>query len=152
MRQSYADQLPFCMGVSVFMYADGNEKEAIELTIDKPADWKNIEVALPIKKGVIHCDNYDLLADSPIAIGNFEVLEFESQKVTHQIVMIGQGNYDKEKVKKDFNTICDETGKINGENPCKDYIHFIQNVENAGGGLKHLNSQTGQMFRRGIYG
>lgn len=147
-RQSYCDQFhAFLHGTSVFMYVQDKKNEAIKLNFETPLDWKDIEVALPKQGKQYSCENYDELADSPIALGNFESTTFTSLNVPHKVVMIGKGNYDLDKIKSDFTKICDEAGKVVGTNPCKQYIHFIQNIENGGGGLEHANCQTSQMQR-----
>jgi predicted metalloprotease with PDZ domain len=144
-RQSYVDQFyAFLHGVSVFAYAKDHENETIDLIIDVPSDWKTVQAALPmISQGKYEVANYDLLADSPIALGNFDVGTYQSGNVEHRVVMIGPGNYNLETVVKDFKAICDvqyDMFKVNPAAPV--YIHFIQNVVEGGGGLEHLNSQT----------
>jgi predicted metalloprotease with PDZ domain len=151
-RHSYVDlNYAFLHGVSAFMYIQGRVNEDVEVHFDLPASWKQIEVALDRKKGkpnTFCADDYDLLADSPFALGNFDVGTYETAGVPHRIVMIGEGNYDLDKVTQDFKTITDEQVKMfNGKHPCKQYVHFIQNVDQGGGGLEHLNSQTSQVNR-----
>jgi len=147
-RQSYCDQYyAFLHGTSVFMYVQDRKEDKIQLSFNLPSDWKNVEVALPKQGDQYNCNNYDELADSPIALGTFESTEFLSQNVPHKVVMIGKGNYDLERINKDFTKICDEAGKVIGTNPCQQYIHFIQNIESGGGGLEHANCQTSQMQR-----
>lgn len=151
-RTSYVDQfMAFLHGPSAFMYFDNYTEEDIEITFDLPSDWKNIEVSLPKVKGKVSafsCDNYDLLADSPFALGNFDIAEYSSGGTPHRIVMIGEGNYDLNRIQEDFKRITDEeVNMFEGKHPSKLYTHFIQNVTNGGGGLEHLNCQTSQMNR-----
>jgi predicted metalloprotease with PDZ domain len=150
-RQSYADEkYAFLHGVSTFGYLQGYEKEEITLTIQPYEGWNNVEVALPQTKGVGNvytCENYDLLADSPIALGNFEKTSYTSGKVPHTVVMIGEGNYDLDKIKTDFKKISDSQIAMMGDHPSERYTHFIYNVGSGGGGLEHLNSQTSMMNR-----
>ena len=150
-RQSYADEnYAFLHGVSAFGYLEGYEKEQIVLTIQPCKGWNNVEVALPQTKAagyVFTCDNYDLLADSPIALGNFDKTSYTSGKVPHTVVMIGEGNYDLETIKEDFKKISDSQIAMMGDHPSDQYTHFIYNVGSGGGGLEHLNSQTSMMRR-----
>jgi predicted metalloprotease with PDZ domain len=152
-RQSYADEnYAFLHGVSSFGYIEGYEKEQIVLTIQPYEGWKNVEVALPQTKAagyVFTCDNYDLLADSPIALGNFDKTSYTSGKVPHTVVMIGEGNYDLDTIKEDFKKISDSQIAMMGDHPSDRYTHFIYNVGSGGGGLEHLNSQTSMMYRWG---
>ncbi len=150
-RQSYADEYyAFLHGVSAFGYVEGLEEEAITLIVEPFTGWNDVEVALPQNKAqgfVFNCTNYDLLADSPIACGNFEKTNYTSGKVPHKVVMIGEGNYDLEKINADFKAISDSQIKMMGDHPSKQYTHFVYNVSSGGGGLEHLNSQTSMMRR-----
>ena len=150
-RQSYADEnYAFLHGTSAFGYVEGFEKEPIELEIKPYKGWGNVEVSLPQikpKEYIFTAENYDLLADSPIALGNFETTSYVSSKVPHKVVMIGEGNYDLLKIQEDFKKISDIQVSMMGEHPSPQYIHFIYNVTSGGGGLEHLNSQTSMMNR-----
>jgi len=151
-RQSYADEkYAFLHGVSAFGYLVGYENEQITLKVNPYKNWNNVEVALPQTKAagyVFTCDNYDLLADSPIACGNFDKTSYTSGKVPHTVVMMGEGNYDLDIIKEDFKKISDSQIKMMGEHPSPHkYIHFIYNVGSGGGGLEHLNCQTSMMNR-----
>lgn len=150
-RESYADEnYAFLHSVSAFGYLKGYEDEKIILTLIPYSKWVNVEVALPQKKTdgyVFSCQNYDLLADSPIALGTFDTVTYSSGGVPHTVVMMGQGNYDLEIIRTDFKKISDSQTAMMGEHPCKRYTHFIYNVGSGGGGLEHLNSQTSVMQR-----
>lgn len=151
-RHSYVDPIwAFLHGVSVFMYAEGMENEEIELNVTPLPEWKHVEVALPKirqRKHSFSCQNYDLLADSPIALGNFDIGDYESGGVEHKVVMIGDGNYNMEKILADFKIISDVEIDLIGEQPSSPlFIHFILNVEKGRGGLEHLNCQTSMMER-----
>lgn len=150
-RTSYVDQhMAFLHGPSAFIYAEGFENEKISIEFNPLDSWQNIEMPLERISGTnkFNCDNYDLLADSPVALGNFDVSTYSTADVIHKIVMIGTGNYDLDKVTADFKKITDEEVKMfNNIHPSERYIHFIQNVDNGGGGLEHLNCHTSQMNR-----
>lgn len=150
-RQSYVDQnYAFLHGVSAFGYIAGLEQEEIVIQLQPLDHWKNVEVALEqlkMKGWAFRADNYDLLADSPIALGNFETTDYQSGNVPHRVVMIGEGNYDLELIQKDFKKINDFQVDLMGDHPSKKYVHFIYNVDNGGGGLEHLNCQTSMISR-----
>ena len=150
-RQSYADEYyAFLHGVSVFGYLEGYEDENIELTIYPRDNWENVEVSLPKSNksnNIFTCTNYDLLADSPIALGNFDTIRYESGNVPHKVVMIGEGNYDLSQIKEDFKKISDSQVEMMGGHPSEQYVHFVYNVAQGGGGLEHANSQTSMMSR-----
>lgn len=147
-RQSYCDQFhAFLHGTGIFMYVKGMEQNPYSLKINLPADWKNCETAMDKNGDFFVGPDYDALVDAPIACGNFDIATFDVMNVPHKIVMIGSGDYDLNLFKVDVAKICTEAAAIFESHPCKQYIHFIQNVASGGGGLEHANSQTSQMIR-----
>lgn len=148
-RTSYIDNFQaFLHGVSVFMYAEGYQNQLCKISFIKPENWKHITVALPeISPNTFLAESYDLLADSPFALGNHEIINFEVKGIKHRVAMIGEGNYDAKKIKTDFSKIIEKEIAVFGEHPSPEYVVFIQNVELGGGGLEHLNSQTSVIQR-----
>jgi len=148
-RTSYVDQFQaFLHGVSVFMYADGYQSQKCKVAFEKPNTWQKITVALPMNgESEYEAENYDLLADSPFAIGNHDIIEFTASGIKHRVAMLGEGNYDSEKIKTDFTKIIEKEYSIFNDHPSPEYVIFIQNVEAGGGGLEHLNSQTSVITR-----
>ncbi len=148
-RTSYVDQFQaFLHGGSAFMYAEGFQNQKCKISFSTPELWKQITVALPeIGTNSFEAENFDLLADSPFALGNHEIISFEVSGVKHRVAMLGEGNYDAQKIKKDFAQIAEKEVAMIGEHPSPEYVFFIQNVESGGGGLEHLNCQTSVMQR-----
>lgn len=148
-RTSYVDQFQaFLHGGSAFMYAEGFQNQKCKVSFSTPEMWKQITVALPeIGSNNFEAENFDLLADSPFALGNHEIISFEVSGVKHRVAMLGEGNYDAQKIKKDFAQIAEKEVDMIGEHPSPEYVFFIQNVESGGGGLEHLNCQTSVMQR-----
>ena len=148
-RTSYVDQFQaFLHGGSVFMYAENYEKQPCIIFIEKPNNWNKITVALPETSPQTYtADNYDLLADSPFAIGNHEIIEFTAAGIKHRVAMLGEGNYQEDKIKSDFTKIIEKEYSMFKEHPSPEYVIFVQNVESGGGGLEHLNSQTSVITR-----
>lgn len=150
-RTSFIDEShAYLNGTSIFMYVDGALKTKHEVIIKPNSNWKKISCSLPtIKNNANHllADNYDVLADSPIEIGNQDIIEFTAKNVKHFVAMVGPGNYDAEKIKKDFTKIVEEAYSVFGTHPCKEYTFIVHNVPSGGGGLEHLNSTTVQVNR-----
>jgi predicted metalloprotease with PDZ domain len=150
-RTSFIDEShAYLNGTSIFMYVDGQLNQASEIIITPNSNWSKISCALPSEKNNayhLYAENYDILADSPIEIGNQTIIEFTTQGVKHSVAMIGPGNYDAEKIKKDFAKIVDEATSVFGTHPCKNYTFFVHNVPAGGGGLEHLNSTSVQVQR-----
>lgn len=148
-RTSYVDATKaFVHGVSAFMYWKGREAESILLDVSNPSSWNDVFVSLPKEGNSWKAANFDLLADSPIACGTFDSVTYESGGCPHTVVMIGKGSYQLDTIARDFKTISDiEVNLFDGVHPSSQYIHFIQNVDQGGGGLEHLNCQTSQVNR-----
>jgi predicted metalloprotease with PDZ domain len=85
------------------MSAKGMENEKCSVKINPHASWKTISTGLEnIGDNLYEAENYDVLADSPIEIGNQKVLEFEIRNIKHYIALTGRANYDDETLYKRF--------------------------------------------------
>lgn len=150
-RTSFIDEShAYLNGSSIFMYADEWKDAPIQLKITPKNNWKKISCSLSKNAAnpfELSAANYDILADSPIEIGNQDIISFDAVGIPHEVAMVGPGNYDREKIKKDFIKIIEEAKNIYGTHPCKNYVFIVHNVNAGGGGLEHLNSTTLQMQR-----
>ncbi|MBK9331545.1 MAG: M61 family metallopeptidase [Ignavibacteria bacterium] len=119
------------------------------LTVELPKDWKKISTGLnKISEDVFYADNYDILIDSPLEMGNQNILEFEIQGIKHFICLTGEGKYKDEIIINDFRKIAEEQIKFfGGKIPYEHYTFIIHLVEKGGGGLEHLNSFVAQFAR-----
>ena len=128
-------------GTSVFMYIKGRIGDECELEIQPYQDWEKISTGLKkIGDGRFSAENYDILADCPIEIGNQQILEFEVDEKKHYISIYGAGNYDAEKFVVDFEKIVEAESKMMDGLPYENFTFLITVAEGAGGGLEHLNS------------
>lgn len=139
----------FLSNAGIFMFVRGHEDKSCILKIELPSEWKKISTGMEkISENVYTAENYDVFIDSPIEIGNQNILEFEIRGIKHYICLSGRGNYNEEKLKKDFKSIAEEEIKLlGGDIPYKSYTYIIHLVEKGGGGLEHLNSFVVQMVR-----
>ncbi len=139
----------FISNSGVFMFARGFENDKCVLEINLPEEWKQISTGLTKESGNIYsAENYDLFIDSPIELGNQNILEFEIGGVRHDICLSGKGNYKDEVLIKDFKKIAEEEIKLFGGGiPYKNYTFIIHLVQKGGGGLEHHNSFVGQANR-----
>ena len=139
----------FLSNAGIFMFVRGHEDKMCVLKIELPPEWKKISTGMERVSGNLYtAENYDVFIDSPIEIGKQNILEFEIRGIKHYISLSGRGNYNEEKLIKDFKTIAEEEIKLlGGEIPYKSYTYIIHLVEKGGGGLEHLNSFVVQMVR-----
>jgi predicted metalloprotease with PDZ domain len=142
------DEHAFINCSNVFMSAKGMENEKCSVQINPHATWKIISTGLEkIGDNLYEAENYDVLADSPIEIGNQKVLEFEIQNIKHYIALTGRANYDDETLIKDFKKIAETQINFFGDIPYRHYTYICHLVEKGGGGLEHLNSFAVQFPR-----
>ncbi|GGK70380.1 peptidase M61 [Rufibacter glacialis] len=145
-RTSFIDATHgYLNGTSVFMYPEGHKDLPSTLTVVPYKGWSKVSTGLPVVEGkpfTYRAPNYDVLADSPIEIGNHEILSFESNGVKHEVAMYGDANYDPARLTADMKRVTDESAKVFGELPIKYYLFIVHNLAAGGGGLEHLNSTT----------
>lgn len=150
-RTSFLDSSHgYLNGSSVFMYIDGMKDLPSTLSVTPYKEWEKVSTGLePVagKKFTFYSPNYDILADSPIEIGNQDVFEFDAAGVKHYVVMYGKGNYNVDTLKKYMAQIVEEETKVVGENPNKHYTFIVHNLERGTGGLEHLSSTTLEVNR-----
>ena len=143
-RTSFVDAAHgFLSTAGIFMYPDKMLDHSSTIHIIPYNDWTNVSTSLEKVNGdtfTRYSPNYDILFDSPIEVGNQDVFGFDAAGVKYEIAMCGGGNYDKERLKKDFAKIVEQETAIYGENPNKYYVFIIHNFAKGGGGLEHLSS------------
>ncbi|SKB58731.1 Predicted metalloprotease, contains C-terminal PDZ domain [Parapedobacter luteus] len=146
------DAHAFLSPAATFMYVDGMINHPVDVTIIPHPSWSKISTGLEPVSGrpnTYHAADFDILFDSPIEIGNQDVFTFEAAGVLHEIAMVGGGNYDRERLKKDGAKIVEEATRIFGVNPNKRYVFIVHNYQSGGGGLEHLNSTVLGASRNG---
>lgn len=144
------DEHAFWNNTALLFYPKGQLAAASTVKVNPYGNWK-IATGLPKVEGqenTFRAENFDILYDSPFEVSNFFERTFEVQGVPHRFVVCGEGNYDLDRIAADTKKIVEETVKIFGDVPYKDYT-FILNTR-GGGGLEHLNSTALQWNRFGF--
>ena len=143
-RTSYVDnERAMLNGASVFLYPVGMESQESLVVINKPRAWRQVTSSLPWVGGsspVFRAENYDVLVDSPIMLGNHSILEFEASGIPHRYAISGEGNYDDERLIADTRKILEEIHEIFGTIPYDEFTIFLELRDSGGGGLEHQNS------------
>lgn len=128
---------------ALLMYPQGSIKEPSTLQVIAPEPWR-VATGLPAVPGVrntFRAENFDVLYDSPVEVGNFKTISFDVKGIPHRIVIDGEGNYDPERVRADVKKIVEtQVELMGGEIPYRDYTFILHLRTNAGGGLEHANS------------
>ena len=150
-RTSFLDESHgYLNGTSVFMYIDNMKNIPATLKIVPYKNWKKVSTGLESvegKKFTFNSPDYDILADSPIEIGNHDIINFKAAGVDYSIAMYGKGNYNADTLKKYMTEIIEAETNVFGENPNKHYLFIVHNLTNGSGGLEHLNSTTLEISR-----
>ncbi len=143
-RTSYVDASHgFLSTTGIFMYPNGMLNHASTIHIVPYKGWTKVSTSLSAVGSdsfTLHSPNYDILFDSPIEVGNQDVFDFEVAGVKYEVAMSGDGNYDKERLKKDMAQVIEHEVAVFGENPNKRYVFIVHNTSRGGGGLEHLSS------------
>lgn len=136
----------FVSGSGIFCYVDGFKQLAGDLTVVPYKNFSTISTALPKKSttengSTYSYENYDVLVDSPLEIGNQEVFYFNVDGTNHEVALYGIGNYNMEELKKDMERVVKTANDVfDGINPNKNYTFIVHNVINGQGGVEHANS------------
>ncbi|MEJ8802017.1 M61 family metallopeptidase [Pontibacter sp. H249] len=148
-RTSYLDSSHgYVNGTSIFMYPEGYQNQAGTLVVNPYNGWSKISTGLKSTgKFTYTFPNYDILADSPLEIGNHEVYTFTAAGVPHEVAMYGEGNYNPDQLMQDMKKVVEECVELMGDLPLDRYVFIVHNLQRGGGGLEHLNSTTLQTSR-----
>lgn len=134
----------FLVPTGVCMYVEGRTQEIhhVRLTHDQTR-WPSVSTALspvvaPSADGVLlGALNYDILADSPIEIGDHQVRTFTAAGAVHEVAMPTNHTLDIDWLTTQCERIVKVEAEIFGGVPYDRYVFIIQIYPGAGGGLEH---------------
>lgn len=145
-RHTYTDEsFAFIMPGTICCFVEGFTLQPCTVSITPLPEWKKITTPLNqvgTKPMEVFAPNYDELVDSPIEVGNHQIIEFEAAGIPHEFAIYGNVNIDKNKLVRDTRKIVNACTNVFGENPCKRYVFFSFHYPGGGGGLEHKNSCT----------
>lgn len=143
-RMSYLDEShAFIMANTLLMYHEDFKDRSSVLHLDIPEHWKKVSTSLSKiedKENTYYVPDYDILVDSPIEIGNHEIIQFEAAGVIHEIAMYGRAVYNPDKLIRDIRNIVETATNIFEDNPNEKYVFIIHNTGSRSGGLEHMSS------------
>lgn len=143
-RMSYLDEdHAFIMANTLLLFVESLRNKSSVLRINAPDEWSKISTTLTRLEGTqnaFYIPDYDILVDSPIEIGNHDIIEFTAAGVPHEVVMYGAENYNPDQIRRDLTKIIETATEIFEENPNERYTFFVHHADKSSGGLEHLNS------------
>ena len=162
-RAAYLDtERAFFNASSLCLAVKGQEHLPCSLAILVPeaacADQWTIQTSMAVAKtdsrgfGFYLAQNYDDLLDHPVAMGEFQVVQWQSHGTPHRMAIQGCVNpIDAERLADDLKAICNSTIDLfepkSHQAPFKNYLFLVNAVLNGYGGLEHRNS-TALLCRR----
>jgi predicted metalloprotease with PDZ domain len=136
--------------VACMFYVDGRQDEIHHVILHHDrAEWMEVSTALsPVNsfknggKVVLGALNYDILADSPIEIGNQQVRTFEHLGAKHEVALVSQTPFDVDWLTEQTKEIVRVEAAFFGGLPYDRYVFIIHAVPNLYGGLEHARSSV----------
>jgi predicted metalloprotease with PDZ domain len=133
-------------GAALFLCVDGYKEAPVELVVDPPRGWRVI-TGLGLDGTRFVAPSYDVLVDSPVECGRFDLHRWKTLGRTHRLAIHGRGNHDAKALVRDIARIVETEAKMFGGLPYDHYTFLLHlTATEGGGGLEHLNStslQTG---------
>ncbi len=131
-------------GASTFLVPVDHLSEPLEVELVMPADWPDVETALPPHPDgrAAHwlAPDFDTLVDSPILAGNLTVRSFVSDDVEYRIAVAGVvDRWDADRAAEDVARIAAAQVGFWGGTPYESF-RFLHVVGYGRGGLEHRNS------------
>ena len=120
-------------------------KAPIELEIEMNPNWSKITTTLKDisdkrDRFLYQADDYDHLLDCPIEIGCHETDGFMFEGKPHEIASYGHYIGNKDRLKKDIETLVEHISKTVGEIPYERYLFINHFCPRLYGGLEHSDS------------
>lgn len=125
----------------VFMYIDGALRNPATVTLKPAPQWTTISTGLdplPARKDTFFARDFDVLYDSPILLGNQEVLSFSVQGILHRVVLEEPEKFNHTEFTADLKRMVEAAVAIIGDIPYSHYTFLI--MGEGQGGLEHQNS------------
>ena len=139
----------FLIPTGTMMYVEGRTDEIHHVLLKHDQKlWPNVSTQLspvdkPSSDGVLlGALNYDILADSPLEIGDHVVRTFEVEGAQHELAIASNQEYDVDWMIDQLKTIVSTEAKIFGGVPYDRYVFILQVYPNMYGGLEHLRSSV----------
>jgi len=134
----------------VFLYVDGYLRRPVTVEVRPWKGWSKVATGLePVgaermgveKKYVFRAEDFDILYDSPILMGNLEELpSFTVGKVPHYFTGYQLGDFDRAAFVESLKKVVEQGVAVIGDIPYKHYTFLA--IGPGRGGIEHLNSTT----------
>ncbi len=142
---SYLDSAhAYIIPASLFLFIDNHINAPVSVTVIPNKGWNKIATGLENvhgKPNEFYAENFDVLYDCPILIGNLEELpSFKIKGIEHRFIGYNLGNFDRENFMNKLKKTVEAGISVIGDIPYKQYT-FIA-IGPGRGGIEHLNNTT----------
>lgn len=133
-------------GVATYLYHEDLLDHPVEVTFDIPETWQvygGMKRVEGTTEDVLRysVDDFDMLYDTPVELGDYTPWTFEVEGVPHDVVVWGEGNFDPERMVEDMKRSVQAHADMFGTGLPYDHYTFIVHLTDKGrGGLEHHNS------------
>jgi predicted metalloprotease with PDZ domain len=139
----FADGVAHYGGAPTYIYVVGRIQEKCRLHLELPQNWR-VAVGLDGKGADYRADDYDVLADNSVTMGNFIEETYKAAGKIHTIALRGPGasKVDMPALRKQCEFISNIETDFMGGAPYNKYVwHFTIGLGRQGGsGIEHLSS------------
>lgn len=134
----------FIAPTGLFLHLANHINLPVTINLKPYPGWNKVATGLEKVEGkefTYQAQNFDVLYDSPILIGNLEELpSFTVRGIPHYFIGYQLGDFNKVDFMKDLKKVIEAAVNVIGEIPFKSYT-FI-GIGPGGGGIEHLNSSA----------
>jgi predicted metalloprotease with PDZ domain len=144
----------FYQPTAVFMHPEGALDRPVELHVAPAVDDWSVYCPLPAVDGARHrwrADDFHMLYDAPLEMGDHDELTFEVDGTEHTVVFWGEGNWDRDRLERDLPRVVAANAEMFGGLPYDDYLFITLLSDGSYGGLEHRNS-TALIYPRDQFG
>ena len=130
-------------GAPTFISLVGGTARPHDVRIELPSGWKSSATALIAGAGPhsYRAEDFDMLVDSPIILGNPAMRHFQAGGKGHALVLEGDTTFfDIDRAALDIQKIVEAGGKVMGGQFDYPHYYFLNLVTDNSGGLEHKNS------------
>ena len=131
----------FVPGNGVFMYADGETSQSVDVQINMPEYWSTVSTALePDPQGIYTAPDFDVLYDSPFFCGNQTLRRFEQDGHVYEFALETPEGFDDSPMASDLLKAIKAATAMFGDIPYDRYLFLL--MGRGRGGLEHQCCQA----------
>ncbi|MCW9018079.1 MAG: PDZ domain-containing protein, partial [Kangiellaceae bacterium] len=142
-----SDTHAYLDATATLMYSQQHITQVHQVKLSVPQKWKSYSGMVQLGPHEFVAQDWHQLADSPIETGLNELIEFESDGRSYQVVFWGKSNRENQKIADDLKKMVSESQTIWNGYPYQKYVFMIHATSGATGATEHVNSTVIQRPR-----